>query len=179
MIKSTISHRIRKLNDKPVLPDRSCVLYVMARDLRVQDNYALLVAQEQAMRLEVPLAVVFCLLPRTGQRAREHYRFMLDGLQEVETDLAKLNIPFMLLLGNPAERFKGVLHHLKPQAVLFDFSSLRGPQKMHQVIAATADCTVVEVDTHNIVPVWLARSEERRVGKECCGTCRSRWSPYH
>src|SRR3546814_9813516 len=27
--------------------------------------------------------------------------------------------------------------------------------------------------THNI------RSEERRVGKECVSTCRSRWSPYH
>src|SRR3546814_18592895 len=29
---------------------------------------------------------------------------------------------------------------------------------------------------------WFAmrdRSEERRVGKECVGTCRSRWSPYH
>src|SRR3546814_14013629 len=25
----------------------------------------------------------------------------------------------------------------------------------------------------------LARSEERRVGKECVSTCRSRWSPYH
>src|SRR3546814_4107834 len=24
-----------------------------------------------------------------------------------------------------------------------------------------------------------ARSEERRVGKECGSTCRSRWSPYH
>ena len=23
------------------------------------------------------------------------------------------------------------------------------------------------------------RSEERRVGKECLDTCRSRWSPYH
>src|SRR3546814_3446552 len=23
------------------------------------------------------------------------------------------------------------------------------------------------------------RSEERRVGKECVSTCRSRWSPYH
>ena len=23
------------------------------------------------------------------------------------------------------------------------------------------------------------RSEERRVGKECTATCRSRWSPYH
>src|SRR3546814_14992895 len=25
----------------------------------------------------------------------------------------------------------------------------------------------------------LVRSEERRVGKECVSTCRSRWSPYH
>src|SRR3546814_14318233 len=31
--------------------------------------------------------------------------------------------------------------------------------------------TLLEVDTH--------RSEERRVGKECVSTCRSRWSPYH
>src|SRR3546814_11145669 len=25
----------------------------------------------------------------------------------------------------------------------------------------------------------LPRSEERRVGKECVSTCRSRWTPYH
>src|SRR3546814_13447653 len=28
-------------------------------------------------------------------------------------------------------------------------------------------------------PDGLVRSEERRVGKECVSTCRSRWSPYH
>src|SRR3546814_11913102 len=27
--------------------------------------------------------------------------------------------------------------------------------------------------------VARARSEERRGGKECVSTCRSRWSPYH
>src|SRR3546814_14859299 len=27
--------------------------------------------------------------------------------------------------------------------------------------------------------IIAARSEERRVGKECVSTCRSRWSPYH
>src|SRR3546814_18827117 len=27
--------------------------------------------------------------------------------------------------------------------------------------------------------VIAARSEERRVGKECVSTCRSRWTPYH
>src|SRR3546814_17206096 len=26
---------------------------------------------------------------------------------------------------------------------------------------------------------YFPRSEERRVGKECVSTCRSRWSPYH
>src|SRR3546814_11047815 len=26
---------------------------------------------------------------------------------------------------------------------------------------------------------YQGRSEERRVGKECVSTCRSRWSPYH
>src|SRR3546814_8655197 len=26
--------------------------------------------------------------------------------------------------------------------------------------------------------MWLGRSEERRVGKECVSTCRSRWSQY-
>src|SRR3546814_14447622 len=28
-------------------------------------------------------------------------------------------------------------------------------------------------------PAAVARSEERRVGKECVSTCRYRWSPYH
>src|SRR3546814_17719198 len=27
--------------------------------------------------------------------------------------------------------------------------------------------------------VDVSRSEERRVGKECVSTCRSRWTPYH
>src|SRR3546814_4589208 len=27
--------------------------------------------------------------------------------------------------------------------------------------------------------IRFRRSEERRVGKECVSTCRSRWSPYH
>src|SRR3546814_10420108 len=29
------------------------------------------------------------------------------------------------------------------------------------------------------ISLQFLRSEERRVGKECVSTCRSRWSPYH
>ena len=32
---------------------------------------------------------------------------------------------------------------------------------------------------HPVQAAWRDRSEERRVGKECLDTCRSRWSPYH
>src|SRR3546814_19800215 len=35
------------------------------------------------------------------------------------------------------------------------------------------------VDTNQIIDLPTSRSEERRVGKECVCTCRSRWSPYH
>src|SRR3546814_14550581 len=31
----------------------------------------------------------------------------------------------------------------------------------------------------SLLVTYLGRSEERRVGKECVSTCRSRWSPYH
>src|SRR3546814_13984110 len=30
-----------------------------------------------------------------------------------------------------------------------------------------------------IITRTLGRSEERRLGKACVSTCRSRWSPYH
>src|SRR3546814_1996264 len=36
-----------------------------------------------------------------------------------------------------------------------------------------------KVDTPFTDYIMRSRSEERRVGKECVSTCRSRWSPYH
>jgi hypothetical protein len=42
--------------------------------------------------------------------------------------------------------------------------------------------TVVQVrdmSAYIVVQVRDVRSEERRVGKECGSSCRSRWSPYH
>src|SRR3546814_15783102 len=43
-------------------------------------------------------------------------------------------------------------------------------------VAVDADLALVEVAPDAQPPV---RSEERRVGKECVSTCRSRWSTYH
>src|SRR3546814_13897105 len=45
-----------------------------------------------------------------------------------------------------------------------------------QPAAGVAQLLAVAVDAEE---PGIERSEERRVGKECVSTCRSRWSPYH
>src|SRR3546814_18292794 len=37
----------------------------------------------------------------------------------------------------------------------------------------------IELALMSSAALTALRSEERRVGKECVSTCRSRWSPYH
>src|SRR3546814_11815146 len=44
-------------------------------------------------------------------------------------------------------------------------------------LARPAD--TVRIDKGQLFLEFRTRSEERRVGKECVRTCRSRWSPYH
>src|SRR3546814_2028477 len=56
----------------------------------------------------------------------------------------------------------------------------RGIERPVQLIDAAG--TKVADSTHRAPSVDRlrdGRSEERRVGKECVSTCRSRWSPYH
>ena len=50
------------------------------------------------------------------------------------------------------------------------------PQPEHGV--TTVFITLPNTKIELIAPLG-DRSEERRVGKECQSTCRSRWSPYH
>src|SRR3546814_14079742 len=48
------------------------------------------------------------------------------------------------------------------------------------VLQGSADLSNDAGTTYSIANVnCTARLEERRVGKECVSTCRSRWSPYH
>src|SRR3546814_7676950 len=58
--------------------------------------------------------------------------------------------------------------------VLTDCVRLMAPGAGEADIALTAALPAAAPDV-----LGDRRSEERRVGKECVSTCRSRWSPYH
>ena len=56
-------------------------------------------------------------------------------------------------------------------------AALRLLADRHDELAAHRVQTVTRL--HRLLLELVGRSEERRVGKECSVTCRSRWSPYH
>src|SRR3546814_7995300 len=58
------------------------------------------------------------------------------------------------------------------------------PQYGHLVIKTPEDARAIvgiaKANGYSFIKAYTnLRSEERRVGKECVSTCRSRWSPYH
>src|SRR3546814_8993579 len=56
------------------------------------------------------------------------------------------------------------------------------PRHVREVLldlAFEVPATVLVLQLGRVERVPLVRSEERRVGKECVSTCRSRWLPYH
>src|SRR3546814_9748202 len=57
------------------------------------------------------------------------------------------------------------------------------PRNLQGLLESYDQVIVPEMNNGQLVNLlraqYLVRSEERRVGKECVSTCRSRWSPYH
>src|SRR3546814_13733366 len=63
-----------------------------------------------------------------------------------------------------------------PHGWLFPGRSYTDPISARQLHRAVQEAAEVAGIRKRVSP---HRSEERRVGKECCSTCRSGWSPYH
>ena len=136
------------------------VVYVMSRDQRVADNWALLSAQSLAGEIGTTLQVVALLVPGVRPGARRHFEFKVRGLEEVEVALQKYNIPFTLLIGNDSfEVLKRSLEVTQPSAVVYDFNPLRVSAECVQQLGAYLEkqgVPLYQVDAHNIVPAWVA-----------------------
>ena len=132
----------------------SCVVYVMSRDQRVDDNFALLLAQREALERRLPLVVLFVLRDRPGGRSREHFLFMLDGLEEVSRRLQELGIAWVLRQGSPSRTTLATLRELDAASVYLDFSPLRGARARAELLAREFEGSTHVVDAHNVIPAW-------------------------
>ena len=154
MSSGTVDRR-RVTAQKSGTPGAGTVVYAMARDQRVRDNWALCYALELAREASQPLVVAAMTVadyPSASSRQRD---FLLSGLQEVEQDLTRLNISFSIITEDFADNLVLLLDRLKAGVLVADFSPLRAGRHWRNQIRDNTSVPFFEVDSHNIVPARL------------------------
>jgi len=148
------SNRVKTLVEGHVR--RGPVVLWMSRDQRMNDNWALLFAQELAIKQKTPLSVIFCLVPQFLNATIRQYGFMIKGLQEIEKNLNKKNIPFFLLTGLPEVEVPKFVNGYEIGTMVTDFSPLRINKGWKESVMKNIDIPFYEVDAHNIIPCWTS-----------------------
>ena len=106
---------IKVLKDIDINPSGKFGLYWMQSSQRVSYNLALYEAINIANEIRKPLVVFFVINENFPYASRRHFLFMLEGLKDVYEDLHKLNIKFVVHVGDPV---KHVLEFSKNASVL-------------------------------------------------------------
>ena len=135
------------------------VIYWMSRDQRVHDNWALIYAQKLAIEKKKQFLVVFNLVPDFLEATMRQYGFMLKGLEEVESELGRYNIPFFLLQGNPEVEIPNFINKYNTSVLVSDFDPLRIKRIWKREVAKKIEIPFYEVDAHNIVPCLVASNK--------------------
>ncbi len=151
-------NRVRTIKEVP--HQDGTVVYWMGRDMRTEDNWALLFAQSLGMKYTMPLAVVFVLMPEFLEATERAYRFILNGLEETERALAKKGIPFYLLLGRPEREIPKFTAQHGVTKLVTDFNPLNIVRTYKSEVAAKITASFYEVDAHNIIPAWTVTNKQ-------------------
>lgn len=163
---------------RPGLPGPGPVVYWLSREQRCADNAALCRAAALARSLQRPLEVWFCLAPSFLGASWRQYDFMLHGLEELETALAGLGIPFTLLRGTPPAALPPLLTARRAAYLVCDFDPLRLKRQWLQEVLARTDLPADEVDGHNIVPAWLASDKREHAAYTLRPKLRRLWPQF-
>ncbi len=114
------------------------VLYWMVRDKRANDNWALLEAQKIALENNVPLKVCFNINNNYPEANLRQYKFLFEGLREVQKTLYELQINFYLLIGSTHVKLPEFIEKNRVGYVVTDFSPLRVyKNRLKKVLAKT------------------------------------------
>lgn len=173
--------RIRVLSTVQSVPE-SCngILYWMSRDVRVQDNWALLYAQKLALKNKIPLHICFCYVTKFLDATLRHYKFMLGGLAEVETECQALDIHFHVLEGEPSQRIPKLVKDNNIGGLVCDLWPLRLPTKWLDdlLVKLPVEVAVCQVDAQNIVPLWETSDKQEYAARTIRGKVTKQLDMY-
>ncbi len=140
------------------------VIYQMCRELRVEDNDALLFAQELAKSFHAPLIVNYVIWNYEWEGAnRRFYDWVLPSLQEIENELRRYSIPLVVTFENERSPLRRPARELPPHigAVVIDQLPLRFMRRWKEDFLKKHPATpLYEVDAHNCIPVWKTSDKQ-------------------
>ncbi len=150
--------RIKKL--KQGRESKGPVIYWMSRDQRIDDNWALLHAQDLAIKNNLPLRILFCLANGFLGAGPRQYGFMLKGLEKSASRARSKNIPLDLIQGHPGNAAAKYLTGIEASHLVMDFDPLRIKKQWQTDVLDRTDISAFLVDAHNIVPCWAASDRQ-------------------
>ncbi len=162
MIDSFDTRRIKVLKEEQIR-NNGPVIYWMSREQRVNDNWALIFAQNKALKDKKQFIVVFCLVEKFLDATIRQYDFLLRGLIEVEKKLTEKLIPFYILTGNPSEKIIEFIQKNRASLLITDFDPLKIKKEWKKKISENILIPFIEVDSHNIVPCFFV-SQKKEYG---------------
>jgi deoxyribodipyrimidine photo-lyase len=136
------------------------VIYWMERDQRIDDNWAMLYAQQEALIREKPLLVLFFIPPKSRGNHPPQNVFQAYGLKENIQKCKNNNIGYFIYDGDAEKLLPQICDQLDCHLLVTDFSPLHAKQSALLAIGKNVTVPVVEVDAHNIIPAWLISSKK-------------------
>lgn len=153
--------RLSVLTDEELDADGRYVLYWMQHSQRAVGNPALEHAAEWSNRLDLPLYVLFVIVPDYPDANARHFAFMLEGLANAAGSLKRRNIHFAVRIGDPCEIVATCAKNAA--VVVFDRAYLRPLVAWREELAQSIGRRVEMVEGDVIVPV-AAASDKQETG---------------
>ena len=150
--------RSKKLNS--INYSGGSVVYWMQRDRRFNNNWALIHAQNIALRYKVPLTVFYSLNGNFANANPRQYGFLLRGLSETIEVFKKHKIPFHLRRGDILSSLHNYISSSNTGYLITDFSPLNVYKKRLNKIIEDIEIPVEMVDAHNIIPTWIVSDKQ-------------------
>lgn len=154
------------------------VVYVMAREQRVDHNWALLYAAEVANNQQVPLVVLFAMGPMFCGGSKRHNDWMIASLQNVEKNLNRHQVPFTVVTGAWDSSIPTFVDQYDVHSLVFDFNPLEPVRSWRDNVVAKVNVPVYEVDARNIVPCWVASDKAEYAARTFRPKIKKHWAQF-
>lgn len=170
-------NRIKSLNNKKINKEKEQIIYWMQRSVRTEYNHALEYAVQMSNDLKKNLLVIFALdfdFPEANERS---YYFLLESLKDVEMNLKKRGIKFIVLNSSPVQN-KIIEYSKNAACIITDRAYLKGLIDMREEVSNRIETRLIQLESDITVPVEIASEKEEYSARTIRSKIHKVWNFY-